>query len=386
MLKRLADDGVLVNGDDWRMEQHCNSSCTSFGPFCGDGTRDLPDEDCDFVLDGLSQHCDANCRIARRRGCYSCPGWRADVYWDFSNDHSYDATEFTDGAFVDDNAPEIMILLDDPFPEGLAMAAGRTIITLIPPNTFSSHDYTPPSNNTSGPDHISDLAVAGDFEGQPYLLISSDSSNSGDGLYGIDLNWNIDARIDTGNNGRALLDDPLGRFDSIAAPAFYFSKSDTFVRRTPAPETVLLGIGPMECLLLRTDNMACVTGVFSASVEVTFVESITHNTTSSVGSEEFWISLAQGDQSRMPGLLYGVTDDGMGRTALVQYSTGQPPVVIASPATVGEWLWFDAVIPPADHVLGVEAAIYILEARAASFVDYSNYDLDRFRILRLIPP
>ncbi|MEM6731415.1 MAG: DUF1566 domain-containing protein, partial [Myxococcota bacterium] len=42
----VCDDGPR-NSEDWDIEQHCNSTCTGFGPFCGDAILDSEFETCD---------------------------------------------------------------------------------------------------------------------------------------------------------------------------------------------------------------------------------------------------------------------------------------------------------------------------------------------------
>jgi hypothetical protein len=308
------------------------------------------------------------------------------VYWDFSAEFVHEPTDFVDApgdeAEVYDNQPHALTLLSAPFPEALAMIAGREILVLQPPGTFTRHDYRPASAETTGPDFPADLKQVSGLPalgGNPYLLLAAVSWNSGDGLYGIAPDWSL-TRLESTNNVRTLVFDAAGAFDNTGAATLYWALDHGLFTYKGADD-VLGGALAFECTLLPfLVGIACVVEDQPAtSIEVVTVTSTTHEVTSLVGGR--WFALAGGEPERLGGLVHGILDSG----ALVQIAADGGVTTLARTLDLPDWWWVDVVVPPAGHALGSTAAAYVLEVHAVA-VAGGGYDLDRFRILRLTPP
>jgi hypothetical protein len=64
----LCDDGLL-NSDTWTLDQHCNASCSGWGPFCGDNNLSPDHETCD---DGARVDSGNGCSDACQRNDGGC--------------------------------------------------------------------------------------------------------------------------------------------------------------------------------------------------------------------------------------------------------------------------------------------------------------------------
>src|SRR5687767_8729396 len=81
-------------------------------------------------------------------------GWSVRVFNDFSAQHTFRPTDFVDGAESYNNGPDAMFILQAPYPEALAIVAGRELIELTAqgyvPHGFGAH----PPNTPNLPDYI----------------------------------------------------------------------------------------------------------------------------------------------------------------------------------------------------------------------------------------
>jgi hypothetical protein len=131
---------------------------------------------------------------------------------DLSGVVPYNPNDFPDGTGLD-NAPRAIAALYAPFPDGFAVAAGRSIIEVHLDGTTIVHDFRPAAPDGAGPDEITQLGY-GSLAGMgPRLWLCSASPGAGDGLYNITPAWTI-ARERMTNDVTGLAIDPTGAFDS----------------------------------------------------------------------------------------------------------------------------------------------------------------------------
>jgi hypothetical protein len=296
-------------------------------------------------------------------------GWSVEIAMDFSNRFSLPAEPFVD-VNVAYEQPRELFLLPDPFPEGVGVIAGRRIYALAPPDGVEEHDYSPATIDEFGPDSIRQAHAVSDFDGNPVMFVSSGSWNGGDGVYRVERDWSI-TRMNNNNNIEAVVADSQGRYDGRGVPTLYWS-NDRGLRRE-GPVTVFDAAKILECVLLASDDMACVTTAADdwvlRSLEV--FASTSHDATT-VAVDVPDLNLVSGDLSGSATGLFAVQN----RRELVVLDFDGEVEVHARTLTSG-WQWVAAVIPPGEHILGGDGSFYLVEF---------NGNDHRYRLLRLQPP
>jgi hypothetical protein len=288
------------------------------------------------------------------------PGWSARVFQDFSGRFKYVPIDFVDGIEMYDNQPDDMFVLEPPFAEALAVLAGRVVIELTG-SKYTAHDFGAHAPDTAGrPDNLSGGTYVPALGGTAALLLSSSSRSTGDGTFRVTPAWAISGDRTT-NNTRAILWDPAGVFDSMAAPEGYLGTMDGVVRRsTGSAGTPIIG-GDTKSLHLSGVNLL-LTRQLATSVQLIEVATVTH--AEKILAERTMIELGSGP-APAPHPAWAILD----RAQLVLvHGDGTLETVAESTDPAYTWEAAAAAAPP--HPLaGAGPTVYIIESNRALDID-----------------
>jgi hypothetical protein len=289
-------------------------------------------------------------------------GWSARVFQDFSGRFKYVLNDFVDGDEMYDNQPDSMFVLEPPFAEALAVLAGRVVIELTG-EKYAAHDFGAHAPNTAGvPDHLrGGTYVPALGSGGAALLLSSSSRNAGgDGTFRVTPAWAISSDRTT-NNTRAILWDPAGLFDSVAAPEGYLGTSVGVVRRSTGSAGAPIIAGDTKTLHLSGANLL-LTRQLATSVQLIEVATGTHAET--ILAERTMIELADGP-APAPHRAWAILD----RAQLVLVR-GDGTLETVAESTDAAYSWEAAAAAAPPHPLaGAGPTVYIVEGNRALDID-----------------
>ncbi len=159
------------------------------------------------------------------------PGWNLAIEFDLSSSYTYVNEDFLDGTWTN-NRPADLALVLAPFPEGFAVATGRSLLHVDAASSIvTPHDYTPGGADNLGPDRLGSLVfAAAGVEAAPEALLmgGTASNNGGDGVFAITKDWSL-SRLNSQNNVSMLAVDPVGVVPGFAEPSLYMGWQDASV-------------------------------------------------------------------------------------------------------------------------------------------------------------
>lgn len=290
-------------------------------------------------------------------------GVRVEVYADFSQDHTFVADDFSDGAAFESNAPSALCALEAPFTAPLAVIAGRSILEITPGSPTVVHDYTPATNNMSGPDQLGGCLFASTPSTGPVLWLAADSVLGGDGLYYVTPGWGLvrDAAL---NNVGGLVLDTTGLFTGGPVDLVFVSDVSVFIRPTGA-EIVNIGLRSFGLAQVSDGSVAAVVSPNDRSYYALSRFAAGTRVLTELARMQVEPAIASDATPTLPVVAYGI----LNARELVAFNDDGTHQVLAT-ADDPDSRWVAVISPPTGHLLA--GAWYVVE---------SNRSLDRDRVL-----
>ncbi|HEY4177166.1 MAG TPA: hypothetical protein VGM90_10055 [Kofleriaceae bacterium] len=293
-------------------------------------------------------------------------GWKIRVYRDFSEQFTYDATDFVDGTETYDNQPSTLEFLSAPFPDELVVSAGRSLLELTD-TAYRNRTYGSHAPDTAGlPDSLRCPQLVADLNGMPGILVSSSSLSNGDGTFIVrsDFGITLDKTV---NNTRCAIWDADGTFDGRGTAEAYLATNVGLQRRS---DGVNINTADHETIAFNPSRTEMIVSRYDATGEMMDLISI-----ASGGHAETMLAHSTFNVSVGSGALAGT--NGWATIDLQKlYTIGDGTLTLVAESTDADWLLHAVGTPPAGHVLDVtpNGTAYLVE---------SNRTLDIDRILLL---